>query len=65
MHDAGDGEDRIVPTVGLALLFGFGTLPFGEYLKQRLSVLSLQLLLHLMHLHQVLNLKIWKMPYGR
>jgi ABC-type transport system involved in multi-copper enzyme maturation permease subunit len=36
----------IVSTAGLTLLFDFGTLPFGEYLKQMFAVLSLQLLLH-------------------
>ena len=37
----------LVSTVGLTLLFDFGTLPFPEYLRQLFSVLSLQLLLHL------------------
>ncbi|MDR1180973.1 MAG: ABC transporter permease [Bacteroidales bacterium] len=36
----------IVSTVGLTLLFDFGTLPFPEYLIQLFSTLSLQLLLH-------------------
>jgi ABC-2 type transport system permease protein len=35
-----------VSTVGLTLLFDFGTLSFPEYLKQLFPVLSLQLLLH-------------------
>ena len=35
-----------VSTAGLSLLFGFGALPFGEYLRQLFCVLSLQLLLH-------------------
>ena len=35
-----------VSTAGLTLLFDFGTLPFGEYFRQLLCVLSLQLLLH-------------------
>jgi ABC-type transport system involved in multi-copper enzyme maturation permease subunit len=36
----------IISTAGLTLLFDFGTLSFGEYLKQLFAVLSLQLLLH-------------------